>query len=84
MTFFYQYDQKKTKTRASMLDDGFFSCTDTSMTVNTTKTFDIEAVIDPKTKEEMTAQEAVSRGIIDEATGEIIQKCQCGLCISNK
>ena len=62
MTFFYRYD-KKAKTQS----DGYFS--DTSMTVNTTKTFDIEAVIDPKTQEELSAQEAVQRGIIDEATG---------------
>ncbi|XP_067941004.1 uncharacterized protein [Watersipora subatra] len=45
------------------------SPTDTSMTVNTTKRFDIEAVVDPKTQEEVSAKEAVSRGIIDEATG---------------
>lgn len=68
MTFFYRYDKKKEST--SVYDDGFFSCTDTSMTVNTTKTFDIEAVIDPKTKEEIPAKEAVQRGIIDEATGK--------------
>ena len=45
---------------------------DSSTTVKTTKKFDIESVIDPKTNEELSAKEAVERGIIDEATGELI------------
>lgn len=64
MTFYYRYD-KKTKT--AKYSDGYFS--DSSVKVNTTKVFDIETVIDPKTREEVSAQEAVHRGIIDEATG---------------
>lgn len=65
MTFYCRYDKK---TKSSSQCGGYFS--DTSMTVNTTKVFDIETVIDPKTREELSAKEALHRGIIDEATGE--------------
>lgn len=65
MTFYYQYGRKK----KPQTHDGFFS--ESAMTVNTTKVFDIESVVDPKTSEEMTAKEAVKRGIIDEATGRL-------------
>jgi len=76
MSFYYDYNYNKKKTKPSN-PDGYF--TDTSMKVNTTKTFDIEAVIDPKTQKEVSAEEAVQRGIIDEATGN--SKYLCGECV---
>lgn len=77
MTFYYRYDNRKKK-RVSYADD-FFA--DASATIKTTKVFDIESVIDPKTNEEISAKEAVEKGIINEATGLLMHSPRLSLCL---